>query len=379
MGRDVTEPPVEPLDAAAEDDHDDELGVSFSRRQLLIFVLFIVSAIAFFYFVLPQVTGLQDTWHRINHGDPLWLIVAAVLELSSFVGYIGLLRAICGHGDQSHQEIDWKVSYEITMAGVAATRLFSAAGAGGIALTAWALRRAGMAARTIAVRLVAMNVLLYGFYMATVIVVGFLLWTGLLHGGSSFALTLLPALIALVLLGIIGSMALLPTDADRLFARWAAGTGRMQKVGKLLVTVPAAASSGVREAIAIVRERPSALWSTAARWGFDIATLWACFHAFGSETPPIGVIILAYFLGTMGNLLPLPGGVGGVEGGMIGAFAAFDVNFGLATVAVLSYRAFSFWLPTIPGAIAYVQLRGTVKKWRAAEPEAPESAAAAAA
>ena len=84
-----------------------------------------------------------------------------------------------------------------------------------------------------------------------------------------------------------------------------------------------------------------------------------------AETPPIAVIIMSYFLGMTGNLLPLPGGVGGVEGGMIAAFAAFDVNFGLATVAVLSYRAFSFWLPTIPGAIAYVQLRGTVKRWRA--------------
>ena len=52
---------------------------------------------------------------------------------------------------------------------------------------------------------------------------------------------------------------------------------------------------------------------------------------------------------------------------MIAAFAAFGVPFGYATVAVLSYRAFSFWLPTIPGAIAYVQLRGTVKRWRSEE------------
>ena len=68
--------------------------------------------------------------------------------------------------------------------------------------------------------------------------------------------------------------------------------------------------------------------------------------------------------GMLGNLLPLPGGIGGVDGGMIGAFAAFGVAFGLATVAVLAYRAFAFWLPTIPGAIAYFQLRRTVARWR---------------
>ena len=73
---------------------------------------------------------------------------------------------------------------------------------------------------------------------------------------------------------------------------------------------------------------------------------------------------MAYFVGMLGNLLPLPGGLGGVEGGMIGAFAAFGVDFDLALLAVLSYRAISFWLPTIPGAIAYFQLRRTVARWR---------------
>ena len=51
--------------------------------------------------------------------------------------------------------------------------------------------------------------------------------------------------------------------------------------------------------------------------------------------------------------------------GMIGAFAAFDVDAGLAVVAVLVYRAFTFWLPMIPGVIAYLQLRRTVERWRA--------------
>ena len=83
------------------------------------------------------------------------------------------------------------------------------------------------------------------------------------------------------------------------------------------------------------------------------------FHAFG-EPPPFTVIWMAYFVGTLGNLLPVPGGIGGVEGGMIGAFAAFGVSLELATLAVLSYRAISFWLPTIPGGIAYFQLRHTV-------------------
>ena len=80
----------------------------------------------------------------------------------------------------------------------------------------------------------------------------------------------------------------------------------------------------------------------------------------------------------LGNLLPLPGGLGGVEGGMIGAFVAFGVDFNLAVLAVLSYRAISFWLPTIPGAVAYFQLRRTVARWREEQGAHPPPAAHAA-
>jgi uncharacterized protein (TIRG00374 family) len=86
---------------------------------------------------------------------------------------------------------------------------------------------------------------------------------------------------------------------------------------------------------------------------------------------------MAYFVGTLGNLLPLPGGLGGVEGGMIGAFAAFGVDFDLSVLVVLSYRGISFWLPTVPGAIAYFQLRRTVARWREEQDEQPAAGARA--
>jgi uncharacterized protein (TIRG00374 family) len=91
--------------------------------------------------------------------------------------------------------------------------------------------------------------------------------------------------------------------------------------------------------------------------------VWAAFKAFG-QPPPIAVLIQGFFVGMLGNLLPIPGGVGGVEGGMIGAYAAFGVDAGLAVVAVLVFRAFTFWLPLIPGVIAFFRLRGTVDQWR---------------
>ncbi len=133
-----------------------------------------------------------------------------------------------------------------------------------------------------------------------------------------------------------------------------------------LTTAAALASKGVRMALRTARKCRLGLLGAPAWWGFDICVLWACFHAFGAS-PYFSIIWMAYFVGMLGNLLPLPGGLGGVEGGMIGAFAAFGVDLKLAVQAVLAYRAISFWLPTLPGAVAYLQLRRTVARWQGGE------------
>ncbi|HEX5310067.1 MAG TPA: flippase-like domain-containing protein [Solirubrobacteraceae bacterium] len=341
------------------------------RRSAIAFGVFVLSAVAFLYFVLPKLAGLGTTAHRLESGDTWWIAIGVLLELCSFAGYVVLFRAVFVHG--SHSPIGWRESYQITMAGLAATRLFAAAGAGGVALTAWALRRSGMEPRLVACRMVAFMVLLYVIYAGAVLLDGIGLASGLLPGGGSFALTILPAAAAALLFVLGGLMALLPGDIERRLAKWAAGSGRLSRWVAVGVTVPAITASGVRTAIALVRTRDPGLLGAPAWWAFDIGVLWACFHAFGAP-PVLPVIVMSYFLGTVGNLLPLPGGLGGVEGGMIGALAAFGVEFNLAVLAVLSYRAISFWLPTLPGAVAYFQLRRTVARWRDQQTEAAPSA-----
>ncbi len=355
--------------ASEEASSDEQMPrVPVTRRSAVAFGVFVLSAVAFLYFVLPKLTGFSSTAHRIESGDTWWIAIGVLLEICSFAGYVVLFRAVFV---RPPSPIGWSESYQITMAGLAATRLFAAAGAGGIALTAWALRRSGMEARLVACRMVAFMVLLYVVYAGAVLLDGIGMGTGVLPGEGSFALTIVPAVVAALLFAVTGAMALLPGDIERRLARWASGSGRLERWLASAVTVPALAASGVRTAIGLVRERDPGLLGAPAWWGFDICVLWACFHAFGSA-PPFTVILMAYFLGMVGNLLPLPGGLGGVEGGMIGAFAAFGVNLDQAVLAVLAYRAISFWLPTVPGAIAYFQLRRTVARWRS-EQEAPKS------
>ncbi len=348
--------------------HDEEEmpRVRLTRRQVTVFAIFMLSAIGFLYFVLPKLTSAGETVHRIEHGDRWWIGIGVVLEALSFCGYLVLFRTVFVKRRHPHshlERINWRVTYEITMAGLAATRLFAAAGAGGIALTAWALRRSGMEPRLVACRLVAFNVILYTVYAGSMLIDGLGLGLGLFPGGGSFAITFVPAIVAAVLFCAAAGLAALPGDVERRFGARAAGGGRLSRFYARAATVPSLVASGVRTAWHVVKAREWGLLGALAWWGFDISVLWAMFHAFG-EPPPFTVIWMAYFVGTLGNLLPVPGGIGGVEGGMIGAFAAFGVNLELATLAVLSYRAISFWLPTFPGAIAYFQLRRTVARWR---------------
>jgi uncharacterized protein (TIRG00374 family) len=366
----VTEPNARP-----EGDEDEEMPQArFTRRHWLLFGLFVVSALAFLYFVLPQIEGLGQTWERINHGDPQWLGFAILLESGAWFGYVLLFRTVFVRGEDS--QIDWRESLEITMAALAATRLFNAAGAGGVALTAWALRRSGMERRMVACRMVAFLVLLYSVYMLSLVIFGLGLRTGLFHGGGAFAITVVPAILAGVLIVIFLAISLVPSDLERLVARWGRGHRRLRlaRWARRAATVPASISSGVRTALRLVRDRQLGVIGAVLWWAFDISVLWACFHAFGQDPPFIAVIVMAYFIGMLGNLLPLPGGIGGVDGGMIGAFLAFGVDSGYAVVSVLAYRAFAFWLPTLPGAVAYLALRRTVSRWRA-EGRVPATAA----
>jgi uncharacterized membrane protein YbhN (UPF0104 family) len=314
------------------------------------------------YGALPQIAGLDETWGRLSEGDPWWLAVALAMEVASYGGYVLLFRGVLVHPGS---RIGWRESYEITMAGVAATRLLATGGVGGIALTGWALARSGMRRAKVLQGLTTFYVALYGVYMLALVLVGAGLRSGLLAGPAPFGLTVVPAVFGAVVIAAALALTVLPGDLARRIRPRSAIHPRLARIVSSAASAAAAIGSGVRGAIALLRARHPALLGALAWWGFDIGVLWACFHAFGDPPPP-AVLVMAYFTGMLANLLPLPGGIGGVEGGMIGALIAFGVSSGLAVVAVLSYRAFAFWLPTIPGAIAYLQLRRTVDEWRGA-------------
>lgn len=334
-----------------------------TRRNIVVAVLFIVAALVGLYFVVPKLAGLNQTWGRLKHGNPWWLAIAAGLEMLSVGSYAILFRTVFARG---YPRLNWKASIQIPLAGIAGIRLLAAAGAGGVAVTVWALRRVGMTPRVIACRMAANYSVQYSLYLLALVVCGLGLWLGVFNGQGPVAITLVPAVFGAVALGLGAAMGLVPGDFERRLEHLATHSGRVGRLAARFATLPATLGSGVRTALGLIGERRLGLLGAVGYWGFDIAVLGASFRAFGTVVP-VPVLIMGYFLGTLGSLLPLPGGIGGIEGGMIGAFAAFGIPANHALVAVLSYSAIAFWLPALPGIGGYVALRSTVRGWRDAD------------
>jgi uncharacterized protein (TIRG00374 family) len=335
--------------------------VAFSRRTAIFAGVFIVAAISFFYVLLPLLPGLRDGLRRVQEdADRTWLAVAFFCELGSYASYVWLFHIVYA---PVVPRIGWRESYHISMAGVAATRVLGAAGAGGIALSYWATRRAGLTRRDAASRQVGFLVVLYAVFLGALIVDGLLLYTGVVPGPAPLGVTMIPALFALMVYALFLLTLLLPDRVENIVERLSLGSGSVARVARRLVQVPAMIGEGTRAALEVVRHRPQALMAGAGWWAFDIAVLWACFKAFGG-TPTLGVVVMGYLVGMVANVIPVPGGIGAVEGGMIGAYVAFGVSTGPAVAAVLAYRLFAFFLPTLPGIVSYGRLLKSVGEWR---------------
>jgi putative heme transporter len=364
---------LEAADEEAADEAADELEVSRfqallqDRRKIVSGILLVLLLVVAIYVLFPKIVGADEAVSNLDDAKWYWILVAIGFNVLAFAAYVALFRGILGgtRDDLVHRRLDLRASYQITMAGLAATRIFSAAGAGGIVLTYWALRKAGMPRRRAACRMVAFLVLTYFVYLAALVAFGVLLRTSVLPGDAPLAGTVVPAAIAAGIILLFGMIALIPQDFERRIQHYAGGYRRtryLQRIAK----GPATLATGVRTAIAYLRHPQRGLLAVGGAVGFwaaNIGVLWAAFEAFGGHVP-LAVLVQGFFVGMAANLIPSPaGGVGAVDAGMIGAFSIFGIDDSVVFPAVLTYRVIAFWLPIPPGIVAFIQLRKTVAEW----------------
>ncbi|HEX7300987.1 MAG TPA: lysylphosphatidylglycerol synthase transmembrane domain-containing protein [Solirubrobacteraceae bacterium] len=286
--------------------------------------------------------AFADALRRALDADPRWVAVAAVSELASFGGYIALLWLV---GGRATPRLGLRESTQVTLGGAAATRLLPTAGVGGAALTLWALRRTGMGSRRATRTLMTFLIVLYSVFLVAIVAAGTALALGLARRHGPLALSVVPAVgAALVIVIALSLGAVAPRDGR--------ASGRMGRAAAL-------AGEAVRDGLRLVRAADPRLLGAAAWWACDAAVLWAMLHAFGAP-PSLALLALAYFVGQVGNTVPVPGAV---SGGMVGILVASGVAADLALVSVLAYRCVAIWLPAPAGLAALSGLRRTVARW----------------
>src|SRR3954469_1730810 len=229
------------IDAAQEHMDEGTFGRLASPRASLVIVIGIVVAIVGLYVLLPKLVGVSDAFNQLGDATWYWIVVAVGFVVVAFGAYAAVFRAVVGGGPDSGipaGRLNLRASYEITMAGFAGSTFFSAAGAGGLIIIYWALRKAGMEARRAACRMVALLVLLYSFYALALIVFGVLLRTGVLHGSHPAGGTIVAAAVSGVLVILCVLIALVPADVERRVGLMEERRGRWARIARRLASIP---------------------------------------------------------------------------------------------------------------------------------------------
>jgi uncharacterized membrane protein YbhN (UPF0104 family) len=287
--------------------------------------------------------GLGEARHLLRNADLGWIVIAVALEALSCWSYVLAFRPVfC-------RDMSWRSASEISWAELGMGSIVPASGAGGLALGAWILSRGGMPGAQIARRSVAFFMLKSGVNFVAVAVIGALFALGIIGPSQPLWRTALPAVLAILVIVAVVALGRLdepppaPKDAERA-TRWWNGARR-------------AIVGGVGEAVALLRAGDvGVLVGTFGYWAFDNAVLWATYHAVGAS-PPVSVILMGYLIGQLGGALPIPGGVGGIDLGLVGTLIVYGAPAQATVAAVLAYRLILFWLPLLGGIVALWSLR----------------------
>ena len=315
--------------------------IQIAARVALALVLFAAVVFAVDQFV-------PGAGHRLAQARPAWLVASVGLELVALASYALLFHVVFSRAPYL---LARRRSAEIALGELGAFALLPT-GLGGPVLRFWALRASGMPLRTAVVRSISHAAIFNAPYLLAALVLGIGVSLRLLPGHAPVLTALAPIGVVLVTCAVVlGAVALGRADFLDEDGVW------RTRVREALSTVP----DGIRD-LASAARRPGAWLGALGWWVGDCAALWAAFHAVGGA-PALTVVALAYMLGQLGSaLVPLPGGIGGVEPVMLGILVASGVNVGLGAAAIVCYRAISLGAQGAAGALAFASLTADVRR-----------------
>ena len=247
---------------------------------------------------LPALRGVA---HEIAHVGPLWLVLAGVLELASCASFVVVFRHFFA-------AVPAPAARELAWTEMGSGALLPGGGVGSLAVGGWLLHLAGMPTREIVRNSSSLFFFTSAVNVLALIAGGSLLASGLSNGNDELVLAAAP-----IVLGVRRDRR---GDRDRASARAAPGGTADRPTGSR------ALADGISEAQRAVRRPSWRLLGAIGYLGFDIAVLWTTLSAVG-YSPPLAVLLLGYIIGYLANLIPVPGGVGVLEGGLAGTLVLY--------------------------------------------------------
>jgi glycosyltransferase 2 family protein len=307
-----------------------------TRRQLLRRSVVAIASVAVIVLAIVELPALHAVRARLAGAQPGWIVVSLVMEAASVACFaLALQRAF-----KENLGPSGAISLGTTSQGVNA--VVPAGGTAGFAFAAVVLTDAGFPVASTVARLIAL-------FLVTSVLTNLLLIivggggaaVGLLTAHASLAASVVPAVLALVLVGAF-AVALKPPRRGRSTAR--------PVRGRASIIRDSLGTSGD-----LLSDRDP--WLAAGALGYvvcDLVALAAALAALGWGGLGAGTVILGYTLGQLGSVVPLPGTT---EGGLVGALALYGAPLSLAVPAVLVYRTVAIAVPLLLAAVGAVRLR----------------------
>ncbi len=321
-----------------------------SSRARVLTMLLLVAMVVSLLIAVPALSGVAS---EIAHIDARWLVLAGALELASCASFVVVFRHFFGG-------LPAPAARQVAWTEMGSGALLPGGGVGSLAVGGWLLHLTGMPTREIVRRSSSLFFLTSAVNVGALIGGGFLLASGLSKGDDGLALAGIPIALGASAIGAALAIAHLSERRRRALAdsRW---------IGAL--------TAGISGAERALRHPSWRLLGAIGYLGFDIAVLWSTLSAVG-YVPPIAVLILGYIIGYLANLIPVPGGVGVLEGGLAGTLVLYGAPVTQAAAGVLVYHAIAFWIPSLGGLLAYRLLRRDLDASNATTPlstDLPES------
>jgi uncharacterized membrane protein YbhN (UPF0104 family) len=339
MVQDVAlEASAQPDDAQPGDDAVPEGSSREAARRLrsgLIALAILVAMVVGLLLAVPGLHGVAQTVTRMNG----WWVAAAIgFEILSCLGYVLAFL-------QVFERAPIRFGARVALSELAFNAAVSLGGVSSVAMGGWLLVERGAPLGRVAERSAVLFLLTSAINVITFFLAGFALFAGA-PGPSNPLLSILPAGVGVI---VFAFFLLLPRWIDR-------GLGR--RLPARVHTVLSGTAQSIRDTERFLIKPDWRIVGAIAYLWLDIAVLIACFAALGTSLP-LAAVVLAYQIAYLSNAIPVPGGIGILDGSLVGMLVIYGATATTATAATLVYHAIALWVPAMWGTIAFVILRRT--------------------